>query len=204
MRIDHVIYAAPDLDTAVIEMEARCGVRAAGGGRHPGKGTRNTLLALGPETYLEIIAPDPRQPEPAHPRPYGVEGVSRSGLVGWALACHDIVAARGQARSHGFDPGEVIEGDRITPTGGLLRWRLTGNALTAGVIPFLISWGDTPHPASSAPPGLTLESLHIEHPDPASVIGPLRALGARVEVHRAPTAALVIRVNGPNGVVELR
>ncbi|WP_158847817.1 VOC family protein [Saccharothrix deserti] len=204
MRIDHIIYAAPDLEAAVADLGTRLGVHAAGGGQHPGQGTHNKLLALGPETYLEIVAPDPDQPEPAGPRPYGVDGVTRGGLVGWALGCDDIADALGKARADGFDPGDVIEGHRSAPTGTLLRWHLTRNALTAGVIPFLISWGDTPHPAASAPAGLVLESLHVEHPDPASVTGPLHALGARVEVRPAPKPALVVRVQGPSGSTELR
>lgn len=204
MRIDHIIYAAPELRAAVNAVEERFGVRAAGGGQHEGQGTHNVLLALGPETYLEIVAPDPRQPEPDAPRPYGVDGVSRARLVGWALACDDIELALSRARAAGFDPGDVIDGYRRTPSGTTLQWRLTRNALTAGIIPFLISWGDTPHPATSAPVGLTLESLWVEHPEPASVAPVLHALGADVEVRSAPEPALAARVSGPRGPGELR
>jgi Glyoxalase-like domain len=204
LRIDHLIYAAPDLDAAVADIEKRFGVRATGGGQHTGRGTHNSLLALGPHTYLELIAPDPQQPDPPTPRPYGVDGVTDAGLVGWALACDDIAAAVSAARAAGFDPGDATDGHRVTPTGALLRWRLTRNALGAGVIPFLITWGETPHPAASAPRGLVLESLHVEHPDPSSVLGPLRALGAHIDVRPAHRASLVARVTGPGGTDDLR
>ncbi|GGU28071.1 VOC family protein [Lentzea flava] len=189
--IDHLVYAAPDLDEAVTEVEERFGVRADGGGQHVGLGTHNRLLALGPRTYLEIIAPDPRQPEPELPRPFGVDGVTRPGLVAWAITCDDIEHAAAVAGL-----GEVIDGRRRTASGEVLRWRLTSNALTGGVVPFLISWGDTPSPALSAPAGLVLESLHVEHPDPELITPRLRALGADVEVRRAPEPGLVAFISG--------
>ena len=204
MKIDHVIYAAPDLDAAVDDLEIRLGVRAAGGGQHSGQGTHNKLLALGPGSYLELIAPDPGQPEPAGPRPYGVDGVTSGRLVGWALACHDIERARAAARTEGFDPGDIMEGQRLTPAGNRLRWRITRNALAAGLVPFLIDWGHTPHPSSTVPTGAALRSLHIEHPDPAAVTGALRALGAQIDVRPAHRPALVARIDGPRGTVELR
>lgn len=194
--IDHLVYAAPDLDAAVDAVEQRFGVRASGGGQHLGWGTHNRLLALGPRTYLEIIAPDPGQPEPDLPRPFGVDGVTTPGLVGWALTCGDISRAREEAAARGFDPGQVLDGQRQTASGDVLRWRLTSNALVGGIVPFLISWGDTPSPALSAPGGLVLESLHVEHPDPTLITTRLQALGADVEVRLAQTPALVARISG--------
>ena len=204
MLIDHLVYAAPDLPAAVAEVETRFGVRAQAGGAHIGSGTRNALLGLGAQTYLEIIAPDPGQPTPPMPRPFGVDGLRRGGLAGWALACDDIDAAVARARSRGYDPGEVADGQRATPAGTVLRWRLTRNATPGSLIPFLISWGDSEHPARSAPSGLTLEAFSLEHPDPSSLAPVLTALDANVEIRPAATAAFVARLSGPNGSHLLR
>lgn len=194
MLIDHLVYAVPELEAGVAAIEERFGVRATGGGQHVGQGTHNRLLALGPRTYLEIIAPDPGQPDPGRPRPFGVDGVQEPGLVAWALGCDDIEQARTDATARGFDPGEVMEGQRRTAEGEIVRWRLTSNAVTGGVVPFLISWGDTPSPALSAPQGLALDEFHVVAPAP---ISGLRALG--VETRKGPEPALVARISGPTG-----
>lgn len=203
MLVDHLVYAAPDLAAAVADLEERFGVRAQYGGRHIGRGTHNALLALGPRTYLEIIAPDPGQPEPSKPRPFRVGQVTHAGLAGWALACADIDTAVAQARSHGYDPGQVSAGQRTGPSGTVLRWRAAGGAAN-GLVPFLICWRGTEHPARSAPPGLILESVQIEHPDPASLAPLLTALRANVEVKPAMAPALVAHLSSPHGSEVLR
>ena len=162
MRLDHIVYGAADLAAAVDDIEARFGVRASPGGKHAGLGTHNALLALGPTAYLELIAPDPEQPEPANPRPFGLDDLNAPALVGWAVAVDDIDAAIAGCRAAGYDPGDAIEMRRTAPTGEVLSWRLTLNAIAGGVIPFFIDWGDTPHPADSAPPGLVLRSFEVD------------------------------------------
>jgi hypothetical protein len=204
MLIDHLAYGAPDLAAAVDDIAERFGVRAQGGGQHVGLGTHNALLALGPSTYLEIIAPDPDQPTPAAPRPFGVDDLTRPRLVGWAVSCDDIDTTISTWRANGYEPGQVIDMQRNSPDGEVLRWRLTLNAREGGPVPFLIAWGDTPHPARSAPKGLTLAALEIEHPDPAPLTALLAPLAVDVVVKPASSTQLVARIRGPNGWSELR
>jgi hypothetical protein len=86
----------------------------------------------------------------------------------------------------------------------VLRSRLTLNAIGGGPIPFLIDWGDTVHPTSSAPAGLTLLSFHLEHPEPEVLTGALHALEAEVHIIQGHTPMLVARIYGRRGPAELR
>ena len=84
--------------------------------------------------------------------------------------------------------------------GGLLK-RVDG---AVGLVPFLIDWGDTAHPALSTPPGCTLRSLRARHPDPSAVTPSLEALGVELEVGVGPEPALIATLDTPNGTLELR
>lgn len=202
--LDHLIFAAPVLEDGVRQLERRFGLQAQPGGRHRGLGTHNALLGLDQGAYLEIIAPDPAQPPPATPRPFGLDALDHPRLAGWAVRCDDIDTRVAHARAQGYDPGDPVELQRATTQGALLRWRLTPNALAGGPVPFLIDWGDTAHPSTSTPPGLTLVSFHLEHPQPEVLTGVLAALAVEVPVEPGPTPGLVARIAGPGGSAELR
>jgi hypothetical protein len=160
-RIDHLVYATPDLNRGIEEVEKLVGVRAAPGGRHPGRGTRNALVALGPSVYLEIIAPDPDQPPPETPRAFGIDALSRSRLAAWAVKGRHIEDIAATAARNGVPLGEIASGSRKRPDGVLLSWRYTDpRAMVAGgVVPFFIDWGDSPHPAVTAARGASLIGL---------------------------------------------
>jgi hypothetical protein len=92
MRIDHVIYAAADLEATAARLEQEHGLKAVGGGRHDGMGTHNTIVPLG-NGFLEILAViDPQEAETS-PLGRAITGRIESlgeGLMGWAAAVDSV------------------------------------------------------------------------------------------------------------------
>jgi hypothetical protein len=205
-KIDHLVYGTPDLFRGVAEIEALTGVRASSGGQHLGWGTHNCLAALGTETYLEIIAPDPGQPDPPGPRPLGLDLLREPRLVSWAARCDRLEDVVHTAAEHGVLLGEVFSGSRVRSDGVVLRWRLTSPwaLLEGGLCPFLIDWGSSPHPAASAMTGLSLIQLRAEHPSPHVLTRSLGVIGVTLPVVHASRNALVATIDTPRGRVELR
>jgi hypothetical protein len=205
-KIDHLVYATPNLVAAVEHLDQQIGIRATAGGQHPGRGTRNFLLSLGPTVYLEIIGPDPEQPAPPTPRTFGIDNLAEARLVTWAVHDPDLTEVARNAASHGIGLGPVTDGSRRRPDGVLLKWRYTSpQALVAdGIVPFFIDWGASDHPARSAAQGATLTSLRAEHPDAERVRQMLRQLGLDLPVTRGPKPALIATLESPRGRIELR
>lgn len=222
--VDHLVWAAPDLERAAHAIADLLGVEPAPGGAHPAWGTRNRLLSLGPSTYLEVIGPDPdadpgpeaapdpgggprRAAGPGGPELFGIAGLTGPRLVTWAAKATDLETLRARATEAGIALGPVLDGSRRTPEGVALRWRLTDPLAVVwdGLVPFFIDWRDTPHPAASAPPAGSLVALAAEHPEGDAVGRALAWLGLEgVPVRPGPAPRLVARIETARGVVELR
>lgn len=203
-EVDHLIYGVPDLEDGMRKIEGLLGVKPVHGGRHPRFGTHNALLSLGETTYLEIIAPDPDLPVPDQGRLFDIDQLERSRLVTWVLRRESIEKTAEKAVSQGLDLGDVREGSREKPDGTVLTWRTTDPyALPLdGAVPFLISWGSTPHPAHAAPDGGELVDLKIIHPAPAAVREALQILGVQVRVENGANMELAARIKTEAGEVE--
>lgn len=206
-RIDHLVLAGPDLAELVGHVAGLTGVDPQDGGPHVGVGTRNALLGLGGMRYLELVAPDPDQPEPEQPRPFGIDRLAGPRLVGWAVRTHEITELVATARRSGYDPGDPFSMSRQQPTGETLTWRLTrvGGGLE-GILPFVIDWGETPHPTEGLPL-VELVTLNVTHPDLSAVASGLKALrlrtGAPVRIEAGPRPQLTATLNTAEGRVEL-
>lgn len=200
--IDNLVYACADLEHGMHEIEQLLGVRPVYGGRHPDFGTHNALLSLGPKTYLEVIARDPDTQVSAHSALAELPGDQTSCLKTWVLRTEEIDQLAGIANAKGIDIGSVQTGSRESADGSTIRWQLTDhNAMPMdGAIPFLISWDDTPHPASVVPKGGDLLSLTIEHPEADRVCDMLSVLGIEIPVVHAETFKLVAQIQTPDGV----
>ncbi len=208
LPVDHLVYGAPDLEEAVEALHVRTGVRARRGGRHLSYGTWNALLALGPDAYLEVLAPDPDRAPGVRPTIFGVDELAEPRLVAWAARVRDRDDMDARVRAGaaiGLTLGEVQEGQREAHDGRTLRWLLTDPYARHfdGMVPFLVDWRDTPHPAGDAPGGMRLLRLTGAHPRGRELGAALRALGVDMEIARAPEPGLRALLEGPVGRVEL-
>lgn len=185
MHIDHVMLGINDLDAGVRELEALTGVHAKFGGKHPGRGTQNALVSLGPETYLEIIAPQPGATTEfatlAHLTP-----------VGFAVFASDVAAVRAELAKSGIKTTEPQAGSRATPAGTTLHWTTFGIVEPKlEVAPFFIRWDDlATHPAKTSPGGCTLVALDVTAPHDVEKL----QLAPNISTHVGPEAlALTFR-----------
>jgi len=181
LTIDHLMWAAPDLDAARRDFADRLGLDSVPGGSHPGNGTRNALVGLGEGCYLEIIAPDPAQPLRGT---LGEQIASRAAhLRTWAVRVNDLPSAVHELAGLGLAVTEPHPMSR-----GELRWHV---AFVRGMpegFPFLIDWGTMPHPAGRLPAQARLVRLTV--PAPAhTALAPL-VLPACLECGVALTAEL--------------
>jgi Glyoxalase-like domain len=206
--LDHILLGCNDLDHGIAFVEEHAGVRAALGGVHPGRGTRNALLSLGERRYLEIIAPDPKQSDIqtwAVQQLTGLKKLTAPRLIGWAAHPGDIEALARKLRDAGVAFQEPWPGSRSRPDGRVLNWKSLSLANDRhGLLPFFIEWdANSVHPSADAPAGCYLERFAVADPDPAELSKTFQCLGMDVPVERSAKAQLRARITGHKGKFEL-
>lgn len=196
-RLDHIVICAADLDAGAAHVEAALGIRPKGGGAHLGRGSHNRLLSLGPEAYLEVIAPNPADSAPAGPRMFDLDhftGLPR--LSAWVARTDDMARAMAAAPP-GLGAVEPL-------SRGDLRWQMSvppmGKLPFGGLFPALISWQGA-HPAPQLPDhGLRLARLVISHPEAPRLARALAPLigDPRLELRPGPPGMLA-EIDTPQG-----
>lgn len=176
--IDHLVFATSDLQRGIERIEALLGLATSPGGSHPGMGTRNALLSLGPKCYLEIIGPDPDQTDFHGERIFGIDTIETAALVHWCVRREGLSSFVQQMKLKGIALSDVMPMSRITANGNRLDWELAF-PISFGegcALPFFINWGASPHPASEMPSGAELIRFEIRHPDAANINDQLKVL----------------------------
>lgn len=163
MRLDHLSYAAgPDgLEATAQRIGHLLGRHFVDGGIHPRFGTRNRILPLADNTYLEVVE---ALDHPASDKaPFGQAVKARSanggGWLGWVVAVDDIAVIEerlGRA---------AVKGNRHRPDGTELIWKQIGvNGLISDPqLPFFVQW-DSPddlHPSAGSDSTFSLACLEI-------------------------------------------
>ncbi len=211
-QIDHLVIAAANLEEGSEYLFATLGVRPQEGGEHVSQGTHNRVLRLGKSCYLEVIAINPRAMKPSHPRWFELDSEAmqeRLGrkplLITWAARTDRIEELASRSI--------VPLGDVVPMSRGDLRWRLTltrdGRLPGGGIVPFLIQWDESVHPASRmVDAGCSFQGLQGFHPRAEETLNALRSLNVDHLISLEPIPSreaprLIAFIQTPTGVKEL-
>ena len=133
--IDHLVIVVPDLGAAV-KTYRDLGFTVVAGGRHPGVGTDNALIAFRDSSYLELVGFHEPRPDHRWWAPLQKGG----GLVDFCLQTDDLAGDAGAFRRAGVDMGDLERRHRTRPDGVEVRWLCTlARGAHRGVAPFLLA-----------------------------------------------------------------
>ena len=163
MRLDHISYAvgADGLIGTAERLTELLGEKFVDGGVHPRFGTRNVVLPLTDDQYLEIVEV---LDHPASDKaPFGQAVRDRSqaggGWLGWVVAVDDISPVEQRLGR------ESVPGNRHRPDGIELRWRQIGikGLIADPQLPFFVQWVSDMrhHPSAGASGEISLAKLEI-------------------------------------------
>jgi len=210
-HLDHIIWAAPDLEYATRHFETLTGVRPQYGGRHASGLTHNALVGLGGRCYLEILSPT--GPDASHDDDWSrfARATPEPRLLTYCMRSpHPLHELGSLAAALGCSGGAVAANGRTTPEGVALRWQWLApqQASFGRAFPFFIDWQNSPHPAESfaaAQPdaAIRLASFAVGHPAAASLEALLTRLGSPIDTYAAIDLEFRLHLDTPRGTVTL-
>lgn len=205
-HLDHIVYAARDLDMASAAFEELTGVQPAYGGAHGGGLSHNSVVSLGPTCYLEIFAPMPGVTE-GYDWIEVCQTLETPRLLTYCMRTPaGLEAVADELAKTNFGRSPVEDWSRKKPNGELLRWRLyePDPKLFDFQFPFFIDWGDTPSPATDAPRGASLQAFTIAGRHAAELNNLFERIALPgATLRSADTLSFSLELKTPKGLVEL-
>jgi catechol 2,3-dioxygenase-like lactoylglutathione lyase family enzyme len=133
--IDHLVIAVSNLEVAAEDYRS-LGFTVVPGGRHPGVGTYNTLIAFADASYVELIG----FYEPRADHRWWAPLQRGGGLVDFCLQTDDLTSDLQALRRAGVDIGDPEPRNRTRPDGVEVRWTFAlARGPHRGVAPFIIA-----------------------------------------------------------------
>ena len=195
MELDHIVVTCRDLDEGARWLEERLGLAPGPGGRHALMGTHNRLLSLGPDCYLEVIAPDPDAPDPGRPRWFELDRRTTPALTDWVVRVDDLDAALAAAPPGVGEANALERGD--------LRWHMgvtrDGRTPLGGAHPMILQWEGQGAAGRLPDAGCRLVSLTVETPEAEALRASLALDDPRVRTVSAPALRLSAEIDTPHG-----
>jgi len=204
-KIDHIVYAVPDLEKGMDEVEHRFGIRPVYGGKHLHQGTHNALLNLGNACYFELIAVDPENKTILAPRWMGIDLLTEPKVTRWAIKSTDLEQDLSILKTFNPELAKTKTGNRQRQDGSMLEWQLSIPLAypEVEVLPFLLDWKDSVHPTETMPQHCELISIRATHPQGKKIARQLEALGYPMLVEESEVVSLMVEIMTPKGIVRL-
>ena len=203
IKLDHILLGTPDLDAGSRRFAGLTGVTPVAGGTHPGFGTRNHLVSLGSDAFLELIAPDPAQNITGMDRAEAIASMEHPALLTFAIQTTDKDAICYAAEAAGLAVVRRTPMHRTRPDGVRLDWTVIhfSHPVYGATIPFAIDWQGSPHPSGTTPVGCTIKRFTVQHPTPAQLAAIYAALGVDIVVQGGIEPGFVLMLDTPAGEV---
>lgn len=200
--IDHIVYTVPDFDLALTVLEEKLDIKPVIGGRHLRHGTKNALINLGNQCYLEILAVDEENTTFKGSRWMGLDLISQPTITRWAVKSPDIERGGVILKNYQSDLGQISSGERLTTDGSLIKWQMTlpTSAPEVDIIPFLLDWSESAfHPCDRLERGCRLKEIIFYHPDAHSLQGLFDELQIKYKIQNHTTPKIALRIAGQKG-----
>lgn len=205
-KIDHIVYAVPDLDISIDWFREVHGLMVVNGGRHVEHGTKNALLQIGNQTYLELLTIDHSNVNAKIPRWMGIDDIEVPTITRWSIVSKDIESDAKILQRYNSKMGMLTAAQRLLPTGELLKWKMTlplSNPIIE-TVPFLIDWQESEsHPCDKLIQECSLVEIKIEHPNPSSFLKLYSDLEINLKVEFHISVRINMKIKGPYGMIEL-
>ncbi len=177
------------------------------GGYHKNQGTKNALINLNNECYLELLAVDTENSAISAPRWMGVDALTKNQITRFALKSSDLKRDSEVLKYYDKKMGILSNGFRQMQNGSVLKWELTCPLALPEVeiVPFLIDWSTSEiHPSIHLPNmGCRLVKLFGTHPNPKKFNHLFEMLNFSMQIDKANKVSLKMVLETPNGLVVL-
>lgn len=205
-QIDHIVYTVPDLAAAMDWFEEISGIRPAFGGYHTTQGTKNAVVNLGNQRYLEILAADGENTAIQPPRWMGVDFLEKAQMTRWSLKSTNLPADSRILKSYDAEMGRIEGGQRKTTSGSLLTWEMIMPLVAPQleIMPFMTDWQNSDvHPTDTMPEQCQLIGMKFTHPTPDLLVPTLTKLALDVDLVIGERISIKAIIQCPKGIITI-
>lgn len=205
-KIDHLVYCVHNLGDGINYFIDNYGMHPVIGGRHLNEGTKNAIINLDNQCYLEILAIDEENTKHTQNRWMGIDLLTTPKMTRWAIKSNNLETDKQALIKYNDQLGTVESGLRKRPDHSNLTWKLTKplSHPEVDVIPFLVDWSASDsYPTDGLPVLRNLVKIKLGHPEPAKVKACLDELNIDLPVKSSNEPYIKVVIDGPKGSFEI-